>query len=371
MTPSRRSGKAIRLKVRNKNVRKTAPVPESSPAAPTVFESVAFQALMRAMYDAMVIVDPAGRILQVSPRAEEMLAMPAGALVGTDVSSLLAGLNASMLKSLISVLSRRRFALVQVWCGRDRNRNRFAAEAAISLLQRDPDVLCLFIRDVTQRKQAEIILQTGYNAMQNAASGIIILDLRGQVEYANPAAQALWGTTTENSLLGRSFSHLVRDEGAAENLLASAGKQERIWSGEMPAKRLDGTGFLAQITAACNRNVHRKPIGTVVSVQDVTEARDAEEKVRQAERQGAMLASLGAACHHLAQPATVLIGNLGILEHLSETLPPEARELIHSAQEAADRLTSILHRLNEVNEYRTTPYLGSDSRAPENRLLQI
>ncbi|MDZ4199325.1 MAG: PAS domain S-box protein, partial [Kiritimatiellia bacterium] len=322
--------------------------------------------------DAMLIADMKGAVVDTNPRAEELMALPREEILGKPVRNILTGFDDSMLASILPNLRRRRFALVQAWCSR-KNEAPFAAEIAVSLLQSVPEQLCLFIRDVTRRKQSETLLQTGYNAMQNAASGISIVDMHGRIEYANPVARKLWGYDNEDSLLGRHLFQLVLDEAAVSRLLATTVDRQEIWQEEIWARRRDGSKFLAQITAACNRNAQEAPIGAVVSIMDVTDARAAEEALRQAERQGAMLASLGAACHHLAQPATVLIGNLGILEQMSDQLPQEARELIQSTMEAGDRLTQILHRLNEVNEYRTSPYLESvrDTNAPENRLLEI
>ena len=85
-----------------------------------------------------------------------------------------------------------------------------------------------------------------------------------------------------------------------------------------------------------------------------------------------MLESLGAACHHLGQPATVILANLGIMERKAENADPALQELVRMSIEAAETLAEVLHKLNTVNEYRTTQYLereGEDSE--ENRILDI
>jgi len=91
-------------------------------------------------------------------------------------------------------------------------------------------------------------------------------------------------------------------------------------------------------------------------------------------RHNVMLESLGAACHHLGQPATVLLVNLGILQ---KKLPEEAddfiKELVDSSISAAENLGETLHKLNTVNVYKTTQYLerGEGEDSAENRILEI
>ena len=85
-----------------------------------------------------------------------------------------------------------------------------------------------------------------------------------------------------------------------------------------------------------------------------------------------MLESLGAACHHLGQPATVLLANLGIIQKRLTSEDDQVCELLKSSLDACRNLGEILHKLNAVTEYRTTRYLGSvDSDSGEQRILEI
>jgi len=82
----------------------------------------------------------------------------------------------------------------------------------------------------------------------------------------------------------------------------------------------------------------------------------------EAERQRVMLESLGAACHHLGQPATVITAYLHLMKD-SET-SPERMEMIENCLKAAEALDAILHKLQMVSEYRTEPYYrGEDGDA--------
>jgi CheY-like chemotaxis protein len=85
------------------------------------------------------------------------------------------------------------------------------------------------------------------------------------------------------------------------------------------------------------------------------------EDLLQAERQRVMIESLGAACHHLAQPMTSVLGNLGLLQ---ESLGPDdavTRGKVRDILDWAEEVRSLLRQLQAVREYRSTPYV-SDSR---------
>lgn len=96
------------------------------------------------------------------------------------------------------------------------------------------------------------------------------------------------------------------------------------------------------------------------------------QELIEAERQRAMIESLGAACHHLGQPATVIRTALDILRRLD--LPPEARGVLDQCTNAADSVADILHRLKQVSQFRTVPYRPhnpGESFRKDERILDI
>jgi DNA-binding NarL/FixJ family response regulator len=74
-----------------------------------------------------------------------------------------------------------------------------------------------------------------------------------------------------------------------------------------------------------------------------------------AERQRVMIESLGAACHHLGQPATVLTGYLEVIKRKPQ--PPDTAAMLDECVKAAYAIGDILVRLQTIGEYRTEPYL--------------
>jgi hypothetical protein len=77
-------------------------------------------------------------------------------------------------------------------------------------------------------------------------------------------------------------------------------------------------------------------------------------EIMAAERQRVMLESLGAACHHIGQPTTVLSLYLTRLRDQ----PGERMEAqnLNACLNAVESISEILRKLMRVSEYRTVPY---------------
>ena len=74
-----------------------------------------------------------------------------------------------------------------------------------------------------------------------------------------------------------------------------------------------------------------------------------------AERQRVMLESLGAACHHIGQPMTVL--SLYLTRMRDTQAAGEKRNELDACLDAVETITVILRKLKRVSEYRTVPYV--------------
>lgn len=330
--------------------------------------------LLNSLYDAAVVTDLDGDIVEVNWRAEEFLEFSADELVGANVLDLIVGAGPALVDTLLANLEDQRFTLIQAYCQRS-DETVFPAEIAVNKLTMGDMRLCFFIRDVTRRHEAEEMLRTEHNAIQNAGNGIAITDLDGWIDYLNPALLALWGSEDPDELLGQDIRSLWPDPQSAQELIDLVLREDdRAWTCELQSVRPDGTTVDLQVSAACNRDGENLQTGMVFSFTDISDRRRALDAARQVERQRVMLESLGAACHHLGQPATVLMANVGLIRKRLEDQDAETLELVDSCQAAVERLSEILHKLNRVNEYRTTQYLQGDEDDAETvagRILDI
>jgi signal transduction histidine kinase len=93
------------------------------------------------------------------------------------------------------------------------------------------------------------------------------------------------------------------------------------------------------------------------------------------ERQRVMVESLGAMCHHIAQPVTVI--NM-CLYRLKTTLAPEEHATVMAdCQGACDDMATLINRLRSIALYETESYLHSKSapdsasESPSSRIIKV
>lgn len=331
-----------------------------------------YQALLQSVYDSALITDIAGRIVDVNVRAEEKLMYDREQLCAMSVLDIVSGASTSLLDTLMENLENDRFTLIQASCLRG-DGEYFPAEISVNRLMLGEVRLCFFLRDITVRLQREEMLRTTYNAIQNAGDGIAVANLDAKFEYVNPALARMWGYELIDQLMGQSIDMLVSDPAAVNHLLQQVITDQSTLVFEALARRQDGSEFSVQVSVASNVNTDGDPVGMIFSFVDVSDRNRVVEAERKAEQRRVMLESLGAACHHLGQPATVLLGNLGIIHRKIDGVDDALKELVQSSIEAMETMSDILYKLNTVNEYKTTQYLekpaGDDSE--ESRILEI
>jgi PAS domain S-box-containing protein len=367
----------IRLAQRlTNNKGRVMPQPEPSPQIPirgkakSTLGDPDFQELFQSVYDGAIIATMAGKMVDANVRAINFLKYSREELLSLNLTNIISGANASTLTTLEAGVKKDRFILIQAYCTR-KDKVLFPVEIAVNpLTVGGTEYLCCFIRDITWRQQAEEMLKTIHTAIQNAATGIVIADLNGQIDYANQAAGQLCGKT--ESLSG----HHVQDlfpESETYPVILTAIKAGTNWSAEVLMPRKNGFPLYVQVSAAPNRNADEELTSMILSFLDISDRIRAQEANQQAERQNVMMESLGAACHHLGQPATVLMASLELMARVKDNDKALGEELLTSSIEAAESLRKMLHKLNDITEYKTTSYIdGKDSPGQtESRILDV
>lgn len=331
-----------------------------------------YQELLQSMYDAAIVTDLSGTIADTNVRASDFLLYAREELQGMTIFDVISGSDETLIETLVKNLENERYTLIQAHCVR-KDGSFFPAEIAVNKLQLGHLQLAFFVRDITLRRQAEEMLRTEHNAIQNAGDGIAVADLSARLEYVNPAVERMWGCAKEGELLGRDVRDLFQDRTAADAMIADVVGDHRTWSGELTARRRDGRDFDVQASAARNRNADGELVGIVFSLLDIRDRKRAEEAVRENERHRVMLESLGAACHHIGQPATILMGSLEIMQQKLADADPSVKQLVRTSLDSMKALADILQKLQAVNQYRTRTYLdkASASHGEASRILEI
>ncbi len=116
----------------------------------------------------------------------------------------------------------------------------------------------------------------------------------------------------------------------------------------------DIEGFLNKIIGSLHSKILRLDAELTRTQQLLKTVESQSEDLIAAERQRVMIESLGAACHHIGQPTTVLLLYLTCLREQNTGIIDHAE--LEACIKAVESITSILKKLQHVSEYRTVPY---------------
>lgn len=348
------------------------PTIPQKPASHSAIGDTDFQELFQSVYDGAIITTLTGQIIDANTRAVDFLQYTRKELIALNLTDVISGADANTLSTLQAEIQKERFILIQAYCAR-KDKLLFPAEIAVNRVKiKGANYLSCFIRDISWRRQAEEMLRTINKAIQNAATGIAIADLDGQIDYINQAGGKLLGEERTDVLTGKNLGDVLPHQDAVVEMLRSVRRGEN-WTGEIINAGVSGTPTHIQLAAAPNRDADEQLVGMVLSFLDISDRIRAQEAETTAERQRVMMESLGAACHHLGQPATVLLASLELLARVKPSDVAMSNELLNSSIQAAESMREMLHNLNDITEYRTTSYIEAQpsEEGAESRILDV
>ena len=235
--------------------------------------------LLSSLYDAVLIVEPGGRIAEANQRALRFLLYTRSELLDLKIDAIVAGLDARLMTQVETHLSDGRFTVLDAYCYR-KDRTTFPSEIAISRVRLPGgDHFVFSVRNMEWRKHTLEKLRAEHNAIQHCVSAILMAEPGGRVRYANPAFIRMWGFADERQVVGRDIRACFADAKTADEVVRRAVAGES-WQGELEAVGRSGRQFYVQVGAAANRDGKNNAVGLVFSFVDITDRRKAEEAIR-------------------------------------------------------------------------------------------
>lgn len=148
-----------------------------------------------------------------------------------------------------------------------------------------PDSVVVVANDITDQKQAEDKLQALIYGMDHCGEGLAMVNLEGIVQYTNKAFAEMHGYLPAE-ILGKSIpvfhlSQHMAAVSAANRQMISAGS----FLGELWHSRRDGSTFLGYMNNVLLKDNSGNVIGTICTLQDITERKEAEEKLYKSEEE--------------------------------------------------------------------------------------
>lgn len=134
-------------------------------------------------------------------------------------------------------------------------------------------------RDITERKRTETDLRSKERAIAASINGMAFSDLHGVITYANEAFVSMWAYQRLDEVVGRSIPDFFQNPNEVKPALQQLWQQGG-WSGELLARRPDGSAFYILAAATLIRDAAGQPTQLMASFLDITPRKHAEDTIR-------------------------------------------------------------------------------------------
>jgi two-component system cell cycle sensor histidine kinase/response regulator CckA len=313
------------------------------------------RALINAPTDSVLLLDTKGVILDLNKIAAERLEKSRDELIGTLADDALPE----------DIARRRRSIISQIFeTGREvrfeDERNGIWYDTVVHpIMDKDGEVsrLAIIARDITDRKHAEEALlqsEEKYRTiLEEIEDGYFEVDLAGHWTFINDSMCKIHGYPTEE-LLGADYRQFLDEENGkkmfeAFNQIYATGESRKIFDYEFVRK--DGTKRQVEVSASLKKDLSGKPIGFRGITRDITERKQAAEKMeslqeqlRQSQKMEAIGRLAGGIAHDFNNLLTIIKGytQLSLIE-LKEDTPLKGN--IEQVHRATDRAADLVRQL--------------------------
>jgi two-component system cell cycle sensor histidine kinase/response regulator CckA len=211
-------------------------------------------------------------------------------------------------------------------------------------------------RDITDRKRTEEMLrqfeEKWRNFIETSRDVIFLTTLEGKVVDVNPAGLALSGYEREE-FVGKDIAESYADPHGREPFIASIIEKGFVNDQEIDFLRKDGSIAHCLITATQRRDKGGNVIGFQGIIKDITEKKNLEQQLIQAQKMEAIVALAGGIAHNFNN---ILVGIMGYSEYLLSKKGPDdhdykALKTIHEGTIKASTLVKQLLDAARVGQY--------------------
>lgn len=221
----------------------------------------------------------------------------------------------------------------------------FPVEVSVKCVRLDRDYVVAVVRDITDRKRAEQERRRLSTAMEATVNGIIITDVKGNIEWVNPAFTRMTGYTSEESI------------GKNPRILKSGNQDKRfytqlwrtiiagnVWRGVLCNRRKDGSLYYEEMTITPVRDPQGVITHFISIKEDMSEKRHLEQQLHQSQKLEAIGRLAGGVAHDFNNLLTVISG---YSEILLMKLPKDdpTRSSLKPIHEAAERAAGLTRQL--------------------------
>ncbi len=254
-----------------------------------------FRLLVEAAPDGITVLDDRGSIVDCNLAALRLYDLPAEEVIGRHITEFVTASFKQAFKEVIPQLLQLK--------PQERELQVIKANGNVVDIWRkgvpitDPEGnfngILLYDRDITKRKRAETELRKLSRAVEQSASTIVITDLKGQIEFVNPAFSQTTGYSAQEAM-GQNPRLLKSGQHPPEfyqEMWATLTKGE-VWHGEVVNKKKNGELYWEAATISPVKDGAGKTTHYLAIKEDITARKQTEEELRIRHTQQKILNSL-------------------------------------------------------------------------------
>lgn len=188
-----------------------------------------FRQFLAGMYDAVVITDPNGHIIETNKRAEEHFGRSAEMMSDRHISELVPGLKPEIVQRVRRGIADGRHMMIDA-SGRTRDGKTFWCEIVASELDlREPGDLVFTIRNVERRRRVHDMLRARESAFDVSHAALFVCTPEGEFTDVNESFLTMFSIPSVEDAKRMKFADLMPDEPIAKAFKrAAAGETETL-----------------------------------------------------------------------------------------------------------------------------------------------
>lgn len=176
-----------------------------------------FRQFLAGMYDAVIITDPMGHLLEVNQRAEEFFQIISEEVVDKHISTFISGLTSEIVQRIRRGLDDDRHMMID-GSGIRTDGTKFPCEIAVSSIDlTDKNDLVFTIRNTERRKAIMRSLKAKTNAFELSHAALFVTDRGGKFVEVNPAFLDMFDIESVEKASELNFLDIFSDKPLPEN----------------------------------------------------------------------------------------------------------------------------------------------------------
>ncbi len=308
---------------------------------------VSYRRLFEAAQDGILILDvDTGRINDVNPFLFKLLGFSRAEMVGKTVGELSPFKDLMSNQAMLERLQQHGYVRYEDLPMETRDGRHIAVEFVSNVYQAgDKKVIQCNVRDITDRKRAEIASLRLAAIVEFSDDAIIGKDLNGVISSWNRGAEKIFGYSA-NEMVGTSILLLIpaarQDE--EDQILEKIKQGASVEHLETVRQTKDGRLIDVSVTVSPIKDASGKVVGVSKVLRDITERRKMELKFHQAQKMESIGLLAGGIAHDFNNVLSAIVGNIYLAKmDAAENLP--IAEYLDSILAATQRATDLVNQI--------------------------